>query len=320
MYDKKVSVIVPVYNGEKYLNCSLESLVKQSYKNIEILIIDDGSTDLSAAICNEWVQKDSRVICVHQKNKGVSAARNRGLEIASGDYIMFCDADDWMDTTYIESLISHIGSSQLVIGSFQQDTEEGMKARKYHDDLNAYYSKNVFFDDCVNERIYTYIVWAKLFDKKIIGNTRFISIAYSEDAIFARTVLSKCETAVFLDLKGYHYRINPYSVTSDESRIEERTAGALALIAETLLICRKQKDNRHCKLFEKKLRRMLLSYLKTGIKNPLCRPDTSLKIMKNSIGLLSSNGYLFTLKLRFFQLLYMTKLYFCPKMSIRKIL
>ena len=139
MYDKKVSVIVPVYNGEKYLNCSLESLVKQSYKNIEILIIDDGSIDLSAAICNEWVQKDSRVICVHQKNKGVSAARNRGLEIASGDYIMFCDADDWMEPDTLSSIneIVRIYDADIVHFSYMEERDGNLSCVELHGEIAA---------------------------------------------------------------------------------------------------------------------------------------------------------------------------------------
>ena len=92
-----ISIIVPVYNVEPYLNKCLDSIVNQTYKKLEIILIDDGSTDNSGLICDEYASKDNRIIVVHQKNKGLSAARNVGLNIAKGDYIAFVDSDDFIE-------------------------------------------------------------------------------------------------------------------------------------------------------------------------------------------------------------------------------
>ncbi len=106
MDNAKISIIVPVYNIEKYLEKSVDSLINQTYKNLEIILIDDGSSDNSPQICDDFAKKDSRIKVIHQKNKGVSAARNAGLDVAQGDYIGFCDGDDIPDKDMFEFLLN----------------------------------------------------------------------------------------------------------------------------------------------------------------------------------------------------------------------
>lgn len=100
-----VSVIVPVYKVEKYLDCCLQSVINQSYKNLEIILVDDGSPDNCGIMCDAWSKKNHRIKVVHQKNGGLSVARNRGLKIAQGDYICYVDSDDWISNTMIEVLL-----------------------------------------------------------------------------------------------------------------------------------------------------------------------------------------------------------------------
>lgn len=100
--EEKISVIVPVYNVEKYLERCVESIFKQTYKNIEIILVDDGSTDNSGKICDKFLKKDERVKVIHKENGGLSDARNAGLEILSGKYIMFVDSDDWISPAMVE--------------------------------------------------------------------------------------------------------------------------------------------------------------------------------------------------------------------------
>ena len=101
---KKISIIIPVYNVEKYLSRCLESVINQSYKNIEIIIVNDGSTDNSFDICNKYKKKDKRVILIDQNNQGLSGARNTGLKHATGEYICFIDSDDYVEKDYVEYL------------------------------------------------------------------------------------------------------------------------------------------------------------------------------------------------------------------------
>lgn len=109
-----VSVIVPIYNVEKYLDRCIDSIVKQSYENIEILLVDDGATDLSGKLADDWGKRDSRIRVIHQKNAGLSEARNVGIDAAKGDYIVFVDSDDWIHKRMIEALVKHLMYADIV--------------------------------------------------------------------------------------------------------------------------------------------------------------------------------------------------------------
>ena len=111
---KTVSVIVPIYNVEPYLRECLDRVCGQAYENMQIILIDDGSTDGSGLICDQYAEKDNRVTVVHQKNRGLVAARKKGIELATGKYITFVDGDDWIDEGGIEKIVSFISDDQNV--------------------------------------------------------------------------------------------------------------------------------------------------------------------------------------------------------------
>lgn len=102
---KRVSVIIPVYNVEKFILKTVESVMNQDYKDVEIILVNDGSPDNSAQIIDELAKRDSRIICIHKENGGVSSARNAGLKIATGEYVTFIDGDDWVEPNYISYLL-----------------------------------------------------------------------------------------------------------------------------------------------------------------------------------------------------------------------
>ena len=104
--DKKVSIVIPVYNVEEYLEEAVSSAIHQTYRNLEIILVDDGSTDSSGRMCDTLKEKDDRIIVIHDKNEGLSEARNRGIRIASGEYICFLDSDDYLDKTFVEKMLS----------------------------------------------------------------------------------------------------------------------------------------------------------------------------------------------------------------------
>ncbi len=122
-----ISVIVPVYNVEKYLDRCIESIAEQTYQNLEIILVDDGSPDNSGKICDEWAENDDRIIVIHKENGGVSSARNRGLDIAKGEYIMFCDSDDWVEPNWCECLYNgiHQAGIELAVCGFSKATMDG---------------------------------------------------------------------------------------------------------------------------------------------------------------------------------------------------
>ena len=116
-----ISVIVPVYNCEKYLDRCIESLINQTYKNIEIILINDGSKDNSLEICNKWQKNDNRIIVINKENGGVSSARNKGLEIAKGKYISFIDSDDYLDINCYNTLLENNGNYDVIVFNYYYD-------------------------------------------------------------------------------------------------------------------------------------------------------------------------------------------------------
>lgn len=123
MEKPKVSVIVPVYNSEKYLNRCVESLIHQTLQEVEIILVNDGSKDGSGEICRKFAQEDSRIVYIEQKNTGVSAARNRGLDVASGEFVMFCDSDDYYEESAAEKLLKLAQNHRAdwVLGAVRKD-------------------------------------------------------------------------------------------------------------------------------------------------------------------------------------------------------
>lgn len=142
MNEIKVSVIVPIYNAEKYLSRTIEYLKKQTLKEIEIILVDDGSTDSSPAICDEACKSDERIKCIHKRNAGVSAARNDGIQAAQGEYLMFCDADDIPSTHMAEKLLHKIESehADIVLSGFIKQID------------NAYINCDIPYSESLTER------------------------------------------------------------------------------------------------------------------------------------------------------------------------
>lgn len=166
-----ISVIVPVYNVRKYIEKCIYSIINQTYKNLEIIIIDDGSTDGSETLCDKFKDKDQRVIVLHQKNSGQSRARNKGLEIASGEYIGFVDADDWIDNDFFEKLIEKSEKEDLDMcvcnrkifseqGKMLYETTSILDKTYSMKDVNKYFYNHFFqYTPVIYNRIYKRTVW-----------------------------------------------------------------------------------------------------------------------------------------------------------------
>ena len=116
MFKKVVSVIVPIYNIERYINRCIDSILDQTYTLLEIILVDDGSTDNCSQICDDYAKKDQRIIVIHKKNSGLSDARNSGIEVAHGDYLMFVDGDDWIRKDMISLLIRSVQKNNVKLG------------------------------------------------------------------------------------------------------------------------------------------------------------------------------------------------------------
>lgn len=204
-----VSIIVPVYNTREYLEQCVTSLLSQTYGNIQIILVDDGSTDGSDSICDAFVARDSRIQVIHQKNQGVSAARNRGLEKAQGEWVVFVDSDDFLPNTSLESLIN--SNADLAIGGITELDESGnyLETQPHFpfQVLTQKHALEMMFDESLWG--YQGYLWNKSYRLQIIRQygIRFDpSVKYNEDRLFIVEYLLCCATIVIIPKTVYFYR------------------------------------------------------------------------------------------------------------------
>ena len=210
-----ISVIIPVYNTESYIGLCLESLVKQTYTNFEVLMIDDGSTDNSGRICQEYIESDSRFHYYRKENGGVSSARNLGIEYSRGDYLTFVDSDDWVEEDYLEVLYSALvsESASVSISTYKRFSMEDNTW--YFHSFQRGYDKRVFRHlELINELIdldsfdHSYrFVSGKLVRKDVVGDIRFNSLtSLGEDMEFWFKIYLISPKSVYINRDSYVYR------------------------------------------------------------------------------------------------------------------
>ena len=207
-----ISVIVPVYNVENYLEKCLYSLLNQTYSNIQIVLIDDGSTDKSGKICDSYLEKDKRIVVYHTSNRGVSSARNLGLANSKGKYIYFLDPDDYLEVDALEKLHDHIEkfATDLVQCSYYKNYLD-KKSEVVHS--RAEISKQKAIQSLLRWDGYiTSFCWDKLFKRERIGDTTFkTNLKVGEDDLFVFEYLLKCEKVSVIDDPLYNYLIRTNS-------------------------------------------------------------------------------------------------------------
>lgn len=210
-----VSVVVPVYNVEKYLENCLLSIVGQTYRNIEILLVDDGSTDSSGQICDLYSKRDSRIKVVHQKNQGLSGARNTALDIARGEYITCIDSDDFVSELLIEKLVEAITeykSDISVCGTVYCDENSTTLRSQVVERTKVIEGKEQIRNMLSCFDIAT-MAWGKLYRKELFTNVRYPVGKYNEDVFTTYKLLAKSKRTVVINQGLYYYRQVPESIT-----------------------------------------------------------------------------------------------------------
>lgn len=209
-----ISVIVPVYKTEAYLDRCVQSIADQTYKNLEIILVDDGSPDNCPAICDAWAEKDSRVKVVHKQNGGSAQARNVGLELASGQYIGFVDSDDFvlpeMYTRLYQSLID-TDSDIAECGYYTVINDASFPETHCSSKLTVLNTVQALEEHIRNRRC-TQVVWNKLYRKETIDSVRFIEGKTIDDEFFTYRVLANATQVAVLDQTLYCYRQQPDSI------------------------------------------------------------------------------------------------------------
>lgn len=241
----KISVIVPVYNVELLLSKCVNSILAQSYRNFELILIDDGSSDKSGLICDDFAQKDNRVKVVHKKNEGVSSARNEGVQLACGDWITFIDSDDWIDEDYLLNFdVDNIecDSSIVLQGIVQNFSHRQNEVALFEYDNSTFDIKNLerlkavdlFKDGCPV---------AKLFNKKTIlenGLTFNTSISLNEDHIFVLSYYTCIKNIYLKKYTGYHYYydFSKTSLTKKRHSVEKCLLTSKLIQSQFLELCK----------------------------------------------------------------------------------
>ena len=206
-----ISVIIPVYNVEQYVESCLNSVINQSYFNLEIILVDDGSTDKSGEICDQYALKDSRIKVIHEENAGLGEARNRGLRIASGDYICFVDSDDWIEEDYCKELIqaAERTNSDIAICGYNECLKEGKTHKVKYDDCFTTTGKEILhYTMTANGKYWFNIsVWNKMYKREIISGLWFKSRVY-EDIMYNAGSMYRANKIAYINQCLYNYRTN----------------------------------------------------------------------------------------------------------------
>lgn len=225
-----ISVIIPVYNVEKYLKKCVESVSSQTYKNLEIILVDDGSIDESGKMCDEFALKDYRIKVVHKDNGGLSSARNAGLDIASGQYISFVDSDDYISESYLDFLYNRIieDHSEIVISGYTTCYEKNDIQKKFSSNTNEVINKIQFWEWLVfgnrDNILYGAVeAWSKLYIAEVFSELRFPEIIHEDEAILY-DVIDKCHRISVTDSIGYMYFQRSESIMHKDYSVERLSA------------------------------------------------------------------------------------------------
>lgn len=218
--NKKISVIVPAYNVEKYINKCINSILGQAYKNIEVIVVDDGSTDQTSKICDEVAQSDKRVRVIHQKNQGLSQARNNGIKASTGSYISLIDGDDVVESDFLKNMASAIRDDIDIVVSGYKTVNANSNILSTNRKDNAVLSgKSAAIELLTKQEDFFVIAWNKLYKKDIFikNNIWYPAGRIHEDNLTTYKLLSKAHKVAIIDAADYLYAKRTGSIT-DKSK------------------------------------------------------------------------------------------------------
>ena len=204
-----ISVIVPIYNVEQYLDKCIDSIIKQTYTDLEIILVDDGSPDHCASICDHYAKKDHRIVVIHKQNGGLSDARNAGISVAKGDYIGFVDADDYIHPQMYEILYQNLVETEADISVCEfACVQENSNINGVEEDLSLF--REVITKDSIMELLeymntITVVAWNKLYCSRLFENIRYPYAKVHEDEFVIHHILHECQKVVYSKAKLYFY-------------------------------------------------------------------------------------------------------------------
>lgn len=212
-FSKKVSVVVPVYNCEEYLDRCVQSIVDQTYCHLEIILVDDGSEDRGGEKCDEWKHRDSRIKVIHRENGGLSAARNSGIEASTGDYLLFVDSDDWIHRDMVLSMIAYSDRADIVCCGMFRATDTDRIPIKWFTEAGAYSGEEAM-DLLINRREFTSHIPKNIFARELFNTIRFPEGKIYEDIRIFHKVLMLAEQVYIIPESYYFYYVREDSITN----------------------------------------------------------------------------------------------------------
>ena len=251
-----ISVIVPVYKVEQYLDRCVKSIVNQTYKNLEIILIDDGSPDNSPAICDEWAKKDDRIKVIHKENGGVSRARNLGMELAKGEYISFIDSDDWVHPDFIKILYNAIQDTDSQIAACDMRFLDNVDDVKYEIATPEFkcFEPEYAIESMGEPHGFSAGPCNKLYHKDMLLNEAFVVDKRHEDEFFTYKILAKAQKLVFVYAELYFYWQHSDSFMHS---ISESHLDMLEAFLEHLDFC----ENKFPRLYKKSKSGICISFM-----------------------------------------------------------
>ena len=235
-----ISIIIPVYQVEKYLDKCIVSVVNQTYTNLEIILVDDGSLDNCPAICDAWKERDSRITVIHQQNGGLSVARNEGLKIATGEFIGFVDSDDWIEPNMYETLLMALLETEadIAVGGIKGFTED-LKTKAYTQpkttERKLYSAEEALKRLLLLKRFFSSGVWNKLYRRLVISDIEFPEGRLHEDVLWSAQVIGNAKNVVCINQICYHYLHRLDSISHDARQKVQRVYDELEMNEQRLV-------------------------------------------------------------------------------------
>jgi len=219
----KISIIVPIYNVEEYLEKCIKSILNQSFKEFELILVDDGSPDKCGEICDNYLNLDNRVKVIHKENGGLSSARNAGLKIANGEYVAFVDSDDWIEDIMYEKLYNIIQKNNADIAQckYLKAFDENIQST-LDNNVNIEIIRNFdALNNLYNERyIETVVTWNKLYKRSLFNGIEFPNGKINEDEFTTHKLLYKANKIILYDKEMYYYRQTPNSIMNNKFNLK----------------------------------------------------------------------------------------------------
>lgn len=206
--DKKISVVIPIYKVEEYLNRCVESVVNQTYQNMEIILVDDGSPDNCPKLCDEWAKKDERIKVIHKENGGLSDARNAGMDEMSGEYVFFVDSDDWIHKDTLKILMMFLNNHDVDIvecKALPTSTEVADVQMDVEKIVLSVLDTKGAMAALLRDKPLRQTVWNKLYKRNIVDGIKFEVGKYHEDEFWTYQVFDRAEKILFADVELYYY-------------------------------------------------------------------------------------------------------------------